>query len=77
MRSCLPALGRTAYGTLRMRMWSSWAETSHMNNRLVWIGILIVLVVTIATIANCRKFPDPWVPQVEGDGPPPTATAEE
>jgi hypothetical protein len=48
-----------------------------MNNRLVWIGILIVLFVTIATIANCRKFPDPWVPQVEGDGPPPTATAEE
>jgi hypothetical protein len=36
-----------------------------MSNRLVWIGILIVLAVTIATVVNCRKLPDPWVPQVQ------------
>jgi hypothetical protein len=38
-----------------------------MSNRMVWVGILIVLAVTLVTVANCRNVPDPWVPQVEGE----------
>jgi hypothetical protein len=36
-----------------------------MNHKLIWIGILIVLAVTIVTVANCRQVPDPWVPQAD------------
>ena len=36
-----------------------------MNNRLLRIGILIVLAVTLVTVANCRKVPDPWEPQAK------------
>jgi len=60
-----------------MRVRVSRLKTSSMNNRLIWIGILVVLAVTIATIANCRKMPDPWVPQVEGSERPSATTAEE
>ena len=34
-----------------------------MSNRLVWIGILVVLALTIVTVANCRRLPEPWYPQ--------------
>ena len=36
-----------------------------MNNRHIWIGIVIVLALTLVTVANCRKLPDPWEPQAE------------
>jgi hypothetical protein len=34
-----------------------------MNNRFIWLGILIVLAVTLVSVANCRKPPDPWEPK--------------
>jgi hypothetical protein len=38
-----------------------------MSNRMIWVGILIVVAVTLVTVANCRNVPDPWVPQAGGD----------
>jgi hypothetical protein len=36
-----------------------------MNSRLLWVGILIMLAVTLVSVANCRKPPDPWEPKTE------------
>ena len=37
---------------------------------MIWVCSLIILGVTIMTVANCRKVPDPWVPQVDGNATP-------
>lgn len=55
-----------------MRIMPRGVNTFLMNNRLLWLGILIVLAVTIVTVANCRKLPDPWEPQVETKEAPPS-----
>jgi hypothetical protein len=34
-----------------------------MSKRVMWIGIVVMLLLTALAASNCRKLPDPWVPQ--------------
>jgi hypothetical protein len=42
-----------------------------MNHRLLWIGILVVLALTLVSVANCRQVPDPWEPKAGSSEPQP------
>jgi len=46
-----------------MRVRAPPVEDPDMNNKLVWLGILVVLALTIVSVANCRRLPEPWDPR--------------
>jgi hypothetical protein len=41
----------------------------HMDRKLVWIAIFVVLALTAVTVVNCRRLPDPWEPTVGARSP--------